>query len=130
MRKTSKISSLVISLAFVSGTVMVASAQMPGPDGGMEGDMDGEHMGEHDGPPPMIALMPPEGTEKPEGVEMTGDPEQDFPMMLEVFHSMMDHDGSGELSLDELAAWAHPGPMCMGRVPWTASTWTAGWMRG
>ena len=96
-----------MSLAFVSGTVMVASAQMPGPDGGM----DGEHMGEHDGPPPMIALMPPEGTEKPEGVEMTGDPEQDFPMILEVFHSMMDHDGSGELSLDELASWAHPGPM-------------------
>ena len=84
MRKTSKISSLVTSFAFVSGTVMVASAQMSGPDG----DMDGEHMGEHDGPPPMIALMPPEGTEKPEGVEMTGDPEQDFP------RGFPQHDGS------------------------------------
>ena len=116
MRKTSKISALVISLALAGGTLTTASAQDPGPDG----DMGEEHMGEHDGPPPMIALMPPEGTEKPEGVEMTGDPEQDFPMILEVFHRMMDSDGSGELSLDELASWAHPldgpGPMDEGMM--------------
>jgi len=28
--------------------------------------------------PPMLVIMPPPDTEKPEGVEMTGDPEQDW----------------------------------------------------
>lgn len=61
--------------------------------------------------PPMLALMPPPDMEKPEGVEMTGDPEQDFQMLFDVFFRMMDQDSSGELNMDELRGWVHPPPM-------------------
>ena len=60
--------------------------------------------------PPMLVIMPPPDTEKPEGVEMTGDPEQDFGIVFDTFFGMMDQDGNGELNMDELRAWVHPGP--------------------
>ena len=61
--------------------------------------------------PPMLALMPPPDMEKPDGLEMTGDPEQDFQMLFDAFFGMMDQDGSGELTMDELRGWVHPPPM-------------------
>ncbi len=60
--------------------------------------------------PPMLVLMPPPDVEKPEGVEMTGDPEEDFRTIFRTFFRLMDQDGSGELSPDELRGWVHPGP--------------------
>ncbi len=60
--------------------------------------------------PPMLVIMPPPDTEKPEGVEMTGDPEQDFGIVFDTFFGMMDQDGNGELNMDELRAWVHPRP--------------------
>ena len=105
MRKLNQFNSLALIGGFVCATIVAAAADHH--EG--EGDHDGGP--EHEGPPPIVLLTPPEGAEKPEGVEMTGDPEQDWPVVLETFHSMMDADGSGDLSLDELASWAHPGPM-------------------
>ncbi|HCV25662.1 MAG TPA: hypothetical protein DGN59_19565, partial [Candidatus Latescibacteria bacterium] len=62
--------------------------------------------------PPMLVIMPPPDTEKPEGVDqsMTGDPEQDFGIVFDTFFGMMDQDGNGELNMAELRAWVHPGP--------------------
>ena len=105
MRKFNKINMLMLIPGFVCATVMASSADHHEGEGMPEGMPEGEH----DGPPPVVMLTPPEGTEKPEHVEMTGDPEHDWPVILETFHSMMDSDGSGELSLEELASWAHPG---------------------
>ena len=58
--------------------------------------------------PPMLVLMPPPDVEKPEGVEMTGDPEEDFKTVFHTFFRLMDGDGNGELSPDELKGWVHP----------------------
>lgn len=69
-----------------------------------EGDM-------HDGPPPMLVLMPPPDTEKPEGVEISENPEEAFGQIANIFFDMMDVDGNGELNRDELMAWASPPPM-------------------
>ncbi len=62
---------------------------------------------QEDGPdhPPILGLMPPPGTEKPEGVEMSDDPATMMDQLVKVFFGMMDVDNSGELSLDELHAW-------------------------
>jgi hypothetical protein len=65
---------------------------------------------EGDDHPPMLVLMPPPDVEKPEGVEMTGDPKEDFRTVFRTFFQLMDQDGSGELSRDELRGWVHPGP--------------------
>jgi hypothetical protein len=69
-----------------------------------------EGMEEHDGPPPMLVLMPPPDVEKPEGVEISEDPEEAFQQIFDVFFEMMDHDGNGELAHGELAGWVHPPP--------------------
>jgi len=68
---------------------------------------------EMDGPPPIIMLVPPEGKEKPEGLEMPDDPREAFEVILKVFYRMMDSDGNGSLNMGELAEWAQPGPMGM-----------------
>ncbi len=67
----------------------------------------------HDGDerPPMLILSPPEGADKPEGVEMTGDPREDFRTIRRVFFDMMDTDGDNQLSRDELRDWVHPPKM-------------------
>ena len=104
MHKAIKISVLVVSAAFAGASVVSAPAEHH------EG-------GDQDGPPPAVSLVPPEGTEQLGGIEMTGDPGQDFPIVLKAFHGMMDSNRSGELSLDELASWAHPGPMYQGMPP-------------
>ena len=69
-------------------------------------------MAQEDGPdhPPMLGLMPPPGTEKPEGVEMSDDAAEMMDQLVHVFFGMMDVDNSGELSLDELHAWIVPPP--------------------
>ena len=41
---------------------------------------------------------------------MTGDPEENFRTVFRTFFQLMDQDGSGELSRDELRGWVHPGP--------------------
>ncbi len=71
------------------------------------------HAGENEGPggPPMLVLIPPPDAEKPEGVEMSDDPEERHGQILETFFRMMDGDHSGELNFDELGSWAHPAPM-------------------
>ena len=68
--------------------------------------------GENEGPggPPMLVLIPPPDAEKPEGLEMSDDPEERHGQILETFFRMMDGDGSGELNFDELGSWAHPAP--------------------
>lgn len=66
-----------------------------------------DHHGDGDHPP-MLVLMPPPDVEKPDGVEMTGDPEEDFRTVFRAFFRMMDQDGNGELARDELRDWVHP----------------------
>jgi len=69
----------------------------------------GERRG--DGPPPMRVLMPPGVVDKPAGMEMSDDPEQAFIQQLfKGFFQMMDQNGNGELSADELSGWVHPPP--------------------
>lgn len=87
---------LSLATCLVFGMVAAAFAQMDG------GPMDDGDMGEHDGPPPMLVLMPPPDAEKPEGVEMSEDPEEAFHQMFGIFFDMMDQDGNGELNPDEL----------------------------
>jgi hypothetical protein len=57
--------------------------------------------------PPKLILQPPEGTEKPEDVEMSEDPEEAKAQVVEIMFGMMDADGNGELNLDELRGWVH-----------------------
>jgi hypothetical protein len=90
---------LSLATCLVFGMVAAAFAQMD------DGDM-----GEHDGPPPMLVLMPPPDAEKPEGIEMSEDPEEAFHQMFGIFFDMMDQDGNGELNPDELRGWVHPPP--------------------
>lgn len=40
---------------------------------------------------------------------MTGDPEENFRTVFRTFFQLLDQDGSGELSRDELRGWVHPG---------------------
>ena len=87
---------LSLATCLVFGMVAAAFAQMDG------GPMDDGDMGEHDGSPPMLVLMPPPDAEKPEGVEMSEDPEEAFHQMFDIFFDMMDQDGNGELNPDEL----------------------------
>jgi len=56
----------------------------------------------------MLVLMPPPDVDKPEGMEMSDDPEEAFHQMFRAFFGMMDLDGNGELSADELSGWVHP----------------------
>ena len=76
-----------------------------------------------DGDTPHIVIGPTADTEPPEGVVMTGDPEVDTPVVITTMFGMMDTDGNGELSQEELEAWimhVHIPPMepgdggCMG----------------
>ena len=70
-----------------------------------------------EGDMPQLMLAPPPETEKPDDVGEP--PPEDGPEALvdwltPIFHGMMDTDGSGELSLEELRAWAvhaHVPPM-------------------
>jgi hypothetical protein len=62
-----------------------------------------------EGDMPQLMLAPPPETEKPDDVGEP--PPEDGPEALvdwltPIFHGMMDTDGSGELSLEELRAWA------------------------
>ena len=84
---------LTTSALLLSSTLVWAQGDPPEPP------PDGEMM------PPQVILAPPPGTEEPEGVEMPEDPDAAAEMVVEIFHGMMDTDGSGELSLDELRAW-------------------------
>ncbi|MDA0336376.1 MAG: hypothetical protein O2782_14520 [bacterium] len=68
----------------------------------------GEHRG--DGPPPMLVLMPPPGVDKPAGMEMSDDPYHIVEPLFKGFFQMMDQNGNGELSADELSGWVHPPP--------------------
>ena len=104
----SKFAALLLAAGFVCSATGQAAAQSMPPD--MMGDYDG-HM---DGPPPVIMLIPPEGTEKPEGLEMPEDPGEAHGVILDAFFGMMDTNGDGLLDLDELAAWARPPHMPMG----------------
>lgn len=88
---TRKILAAIAAAACLTSTAAVA-----------DGHMDGE---EH---PPMLVLMPPPDVEKPDGVEMTGDPEEDFRMVRRVFFDMMDTDGDNRLSREEMRDWVHP----------------------
>ena len=81
---------LTTSALLLSSTLVWAQGEPP-PDGEMM--------------PPQVILAPPPGTEEPEGVEMPEDPDAAAEMVVEIFHGMMDSDGSGELGLDELRAW-------------------------
>ena len=68
---------------------------------------------------PHIVVAPPPETSGPEGVEMTGDPVVDIPVVVSAMFAMMDVDGNGELSREELEAWimhVHIPPM-MGLGP-------------
>ena len=68
---------------------------------------------------PHIVVAPPPETSGPEGVEMTGDPVVDVPVVVSAMFAMMDVDGNGELSREELEAWimhVHIPPM-MGLGP-------------
>ena len=98
MIRFSRILSLATCLVLLGA--VASTAQM---NGGM-----GEHRG--DGPPPMLVLMPPPDVDKPEGMEMSDDPEEAFQQLFKGFFQMMDQDGNGELSADELSSWVHPPP--------------------
>ena len=68
---------------------------------------------------PHIVVAPPPETSGPEGVEMTGEPVVDIPVVVSAMFAMMDVDGNGELSREELEAWimhVHIPPM-MGLGP-------------
>ena len=58
-----------------------------------------------DGDFPHFVVAPSPDVEPPGDVEMTGDPEMDGPVVVETMFAMMDTDGNGELSLEELTAW-------------------------
>ena len=87
--------SLLLATCLVCVGAVAGMAQMDGPEG------------EHEGPPILI-LVPPPDAEKPEGLEMSEDPEESFRQLFDAFFQMMDQDGNGELNHDEMAGWVHP----------------------
>ncbi len=69
------------------------------------------HEGGNEGPggPPMLVLIPPPDAEKPEGVEMSDDPEERHGQILETFFRMMDGDHSGGAQLRRARILGAPG---------------------
>jgi len=63
-----------------------------------------------EGDMPHLMLAPPPETEKPEDVGEPPPPGEDPEALVDwltpIFHGMMDTDDSGEVSLEELRAWA------------------------
>ena len=56
--------------------------------------------------PPQLILAPPPGTEKPEDVgEPPADPTAAKEWMTDIFFKMMDTNGDGALSDDEMRPW-------------------------
>lgn len=54
---------------------------------------------------PVLTLAPPPGTEKPEGFQVSGNPEEARQQIVDMFFDMMDVNGDGALSKEELKAW-------------------------
>ena len=61
---------------------------------------------DHESMTPQMVLAPPPDTEKPEDVgEPPADPEMAAEWMADIFFMMMDTDGDGQLSKEEMAPW-------------------------